>query len=227
MQPWTASAVREGSACQRLCLWTLPGSSPGLARTLASPGPRFCQHPFPRGTKLRFSACGKCRPCRMAGKRFFWCPDSIRTPRAVADPQSHACRAGDTAASNRKVLPAFLKAEKIKRSRNMPYSMESYDIAVIGAGHAGIEAAVAAAKLGAKVALFTHDAGRGGEPTLQPLDRRHRQGPSGAGDRRAGRRDGEGGGRRLPAEPDAQPRQRPRGAQPARPVGPARPTTTR
>ena len=33
--------------------------------------------------------------------------------------------------------------------------MESYDIAVIGAGHAGIEAAVAAAKLGAKVVLFT------------------------------------------------------------------------
>ena len=53
----------------------------------------------------------------VAGKRFFWCPDSIRTPRAVADPQSHACGAGDTDASNRKVSPAFLKAEKIKRSR--------------------------------------------------------------------------------------------------------------
>ena len=37
----------------------------------------------------------------------------------------------------------------------MPYPMESYDIAVIGAGHAVIEAAVAAAKLGAKVVLFT------------------------------------------------------------------------
>ena len=32
--------------------------------------------------------------------------------------------------------------------------MESYDIAVIGAGHAGIEAAVAAAKRGAKVVLL-------------------------------------------------------------------------
>ena len=30
-----------------------------------------------------------------------------------------------------------------------------YDVAVIGAGHAGIEAAVAAAKLGARTALFT------------------------------------------------------------------------
>ena len=30
--------------------------------------------------KARFPACGKCRPRRMAGKRFFRCPDSIRTP---------------------------------------------------------------------------------------------------------------------------------------------------
>ncbi|MDL2219473.1 tRNA uridine-5-carboxymethylaminomethyl(34) synthesis enzyme MnmG [Ruminococcaceae bacterium OttesenSCG-928-O06] len=33
--------------------------------------------------------------------------------------------------------------------------LESYDVAVVGGGHAGIEAAVAAARLGAKVALFT------------------------------------------------------------------------
>ena len=32
---------------------------------------------------------------------------------------------------------------------------ESYDIAVIGAGHAGCEAALAAARLGKKTALFT------------------------------------------------------------------------
>ena len=30
--------------------------------------------------KARFPACGKCRPRRTAGKRFFRCPDSIRTP---------------------------------------------------------------------------------------------------------------------------------------------------
>lgn len=33
--------------------------------------------------------------------------------------------------------------------------IESYDVAVIGAGHAGIEAALAAARLGAKTAIFT------------------------------------------------------------------------
>ena len=35
------------------------------------------------------------------------------------------------------------------------YQMESYDVAVIGAGHAGIEAALAAARLGLKTVVFT------------------------------------------------------------------------
>ena len=37
----------------------------------------------------------------------------------------------------------------------MNYEMESYDIAVIGAGHAGVEAALAGARLGCRTALFT------------------------------------------------------------------------
>ena len=37
----------------------------------------------------------------------------------------------------------------------MEYSAGKYDIAVIGAGHAGIEAAMAAARLGCSVVLFT------------------------------------------------------------------------
>ncbi|MEG2597298.1 MAG: FAD-dependent oxidoreductase, partial [Oscillospiraceae bacterium] len=37
----------------------------------------------------------------------------------------------------------------------MSYSLGEYDVAVIGAGHAGIEAAMAAARLGAKTILFT------------------------------------------------------------------------
>lgn len=37
----------------------------------------------------------------------------------------------------------------------MAYSLGEYDVAVIGAGHAGIEAAVAASRLGAKTILFT------------------------------------------------------------------------
>ena len=57
--------------------------------------------------------------------------------------------------------------------------------------------------------------GRHREYALQSLHRRHRQGPSGAGAGRAGRPDGPRGGRDLPAEPDAEPWQRPGGAQPA------------
>ena len=38
---------------------------------------------------------------------------------------------------------------------NMNFYAGSYDVAVIGAGHAGIEAAAAAAKLGARTAIFT------------------------------------------------------------------------
>ncbi|MEE0843609.1 MAG: FAD-dependent oxidoreductase, partial [Ruminococcus sp.] len=37
----------------------------------------------------------------------------------------------------------------------MTYSAGSYDVAVIGAGHAGIEAALAAARLGCHTAIFT------------------------------------------------------------------------
>ena len=37
----------------------------------------------------------------------------------------------------------------------MNYKAESFDVAVIGAGHAGIEAALAASRLGCSTAIFT------------------------------------------------------------------------
>ena len=37
----------------------------------------------------------------------------------------------------------------------MTYQAESYDIAVVGAGHAGIEAGLAAARMGLKTVVFT------------------------------------------------------------------------
>ncbi|MBQ6543885.1 MAG: FAD-dependent oxidoreductase, partial [Clostridia bacterium] len=37
----------------------------------------------------------------------------------------------------------------------MKYDSENFDVAVIGAGHAGIEAGLASARLGCKTAVFT------------------------------------------------------------------------
>ena len=37
----------------------------------------------------------------------------------------------------------------------MKYTLEEFDVAVVGGGHAGIEAALAAARLGCKTVLFT------------------------------------------------------------------------
>ena len=43
----------------------------------------------------------------------------------------------------------------------MPVIEETYDVVVVGAGHAGCEAALAAARLGLKTILFTISMDRG------------------------------------------------------------------
>ena len=50
----------------------------------------------------------------------------------------------------------------------MDYTAENYDVAVIGAGHAGIEAALAAARLGSKPAVFTISMDRVGNCPCNP-----------------------------------------------------------
>ena len=50
----------------------------------------------------------------------------------------------------------------------MEVSRETYDVVVIGAGHAGLEAALAAARLGARVALLTGDPDRVGLMPCNP-----------------------------------------------------------
>ncbi len=50
---------------------------------------------------------------------------------------------------------AFVNSKQIKKGLVKQMNLGNYDVVVIGAGHAGIEAAVSSARLGAKTALFT------------------------------------------------------------------------
>ena len=48
----------------------------------------------------------------------------------------------------------------------------SFDVVVIGGGHAGCEAAAASARLGVNTALFTHKIETIGEMSCNPCNRR-------------------------------------------------------
>src|SRR4051795_5937750 len=60
--------------------------------------------------------------------------------------------AASTASPSRKNAAVFHPRTRLKQ----PEMTLSYDVVVIGGGHAGCEAAAAAARMGAKTALITH-----------------------------------------------------------------------
>ncbi len=72
----------------------------------------------------------------------------------------------------------------------MPCLTENYDVAVVGAGHAGCEAALASARLGLETIVFTVSVDSIALIAVQPECRRKLEGPLGARAGCARRRDG-------------------------------------
>ncbi len=83
-----------------------------------------------------------------------------------------------------------------------------YDVIVIGAGHAGCEAACAAARLG-RHPVGHNESGFHRPASMQSFHRRTRQRDFGAGDRRLRRRNGQGNRSKPDSNQNVEYRQRP------------------
>lgn len=87
----------------------------------------------------------------------------------------------------------------------MSYDAGKYDVAVIGAGHAGIEAALASARLGCRTVIFTINMDAVGNCPCNPSIGGTAKGHLVREVDALGGRNGQNGGRMYAAKPHAEP----------------------
>ena len=204
----------------------LPRREVGCARCLAGRWRRRCDATALRKSWARFAS--GISFCARPGRRPRRWTRSItrdsarirRNPRCRGDRRARgSCRRNDAGGCIAENL-CYLLHRKIVR--DVPGSpLMKFDVLVIGGGHAGIEAAHAAARMGRKTALLTGALDAIGRMSCNPGDRRARQGPARPRDRRSGRCDG--GARRPRRHPvqDPQSLARTGGLGASRPVRPS------
>ena len=186
MTRWTIAA----RACSHVSARTGDGLDGAAAtRSSATRSTRDDWRDAPAITNVRHVALVEQRAAPRSAARGAALPAGATEEFVLADLTRRAARArGDHAA--RRAPDDAAAAHLSSGSASGNERRADFDVIVIGAGHAGCEAAWAAARLGRARRPLHAVAGHGGAHAVQSGDRRHGEGTSRSRDRRARRPDG-------------------------------------